>query len=114
MKTFSLRNILSLAAVAPAAILLTACAVNPVSGERDFVLISEDQEIAMGAQGAQSVAATIGEVNDPALQQYVQTLGERLAVDSSGRICRGPSACLMTRRPMPSLFPAATSSSPVA
>jgi predicted Zn-dependent protease len=82
MKTFSLRNILSLAAVAPAAILLTACAINPVSGERDFVMMSEDQEIAMGAEGARSVAATIGEVDDSGLQQYVQTLGQRMAVDS--------------------------------
>lgn len=82
MKMLFPRNLVPLVATILAAILLSACAVNPVSGERDFVLISEDQEIAMGAEGAQSVAATIGEVDDPALQQYVQTLGERLAVDS--------------------------------
>lgn len=82
MNTFSPRNIVALIVVVLAALFLSACAVNPVSGERDFVLISEAQEIAMGAEGAQSVAATIGEVDDPALQQYVQTLGERLAVDS--------------------------------
>ena len=82
MKTLSPRNILPLLVIALAWVLLSACAVNPVSGERDFVMMSEDQEIAMGAEGAQSVAATIGEVNDPALQQYVQTLGQRMAIDS--------------------------------
>ena len=82
MNTLSLRNFLPQAGIALAAIMLTACAVNPVSGERDFVLISEDQEIAMGADGARSVTATIGEVDDPALQEYVQALGQRLAVDS--------------------------------
>ena len=75
-------NRFPLTAIVLAALALTACAVNPVSGQRDFVLISEDQEIAMGADGARSVAASIGEVDDPALQQYVQTLGQRLAADS--------------------------------
>lgn len=71
-----------ISAVLMMALLLPGCAVNPVSGQREFVLVSEDQEIAMGAEGAESVAASIGLVDDQALQSYVQELGLRLAVDS--------------------------------
>ena len=71
-----------LAALAATFMLLQGCAVNPVSGEREFVLISESQEIAMGAQGAESVAQSIGVVDDAGLQTYVQELGDRLAADS--------------------------------
>ncbi|MDT8450326.1 MAG: M48 family metalloprotease [Wenzhouxiangellaceae bacterium] len=62
--------------------LLQGCAVNPVSGNREFVLVSENQEIAMGAQGAESVSQSVGLVNDAAMQSYVQGLGMSLAGDS--------------------------------
>lgn len=70
------------AAVAVTFALLQGCAVNPVSGEREFVLVSEDQEIAMGAQGAESVGRSIGLVDDEAMQSYVKALGMHLAADS--------------------------------
>lgn len=81
MKLPSSRSIL-LSAVALAFSLLQGCAVNPVSGDREFVLVSEDQEIEMGAQGAQSVNQSIGLVDDAGLQSYVQGLGMNLARDS--------------------------------
>lgn len=59
-----------------------ACARNPVTGRRELALISEAQEIQMGRQGAQEVAATLGLVEDEALQQYVQRIGADLAADS--------------------------------
>ncbi|WP_376694873.1 M48 family metalloprotease [Wenzhouxiangella sp. EGI_FJ10305] len=71
-----------LAVLAAVFMLLQGCAVNPVSGEREFVLVSEDQEIAMGAQGAESVRQSVGLVDDTELQTYVQGLGMNLAVDS--------------------------------
>ena len=70
-------------AMAVAACLLAAgCAVNPVTGRRQLALISEAQEIQMGRQAAQEVAQSLGLVDDPALQQYVQRVGESLARDS--------------------------------
>jgi predicted Zn-dependent protease len=60
----------------------TGCAVNPVTGERDFVLISEQQEIAMGRDADPDIVASMGLYDDPALQEYVQTLGMRMARDS--------------------------------
>ena len=43
-------------------ITLAACAVNPATGERQFSLVSESQEIAMGQQGKTDVEHSIGVV----------------------------------------------------
>lgn len=58
---------------------VTSCALNPVSGEREFVLVSEAQEIEMGRQGAAEVIATIGRVPDPDLQAHVDDIGQEMA-----------------------------------
>lgn len=60
----------------------TSCAINPVSGERDFVMISEGQEIEMGRQGSAEVIAAIGRVPDPELQAYVDGIGQGMARQS--------------------------------
>lgn len=64
------------------AVLLAACATNPVTGKREISLISQDQEIQMGQQGAQQVVQEIGLINDQALQNYVQQVGAALAAKS--------------------------------
>jgi predicted Zn-dependent protease len=61
---------------------LSGCAVNPVTGDRELALVSEDQEIAMGRNAAQEVRATIGFVDDDALQEYVARIGAELASTS--------------------------------
>jgi predicted Zn-dependent protease len=58
---------------------LAGCATNPVTGERQLVLVSEAQEIQLGRQGVQQVEQTIGYVDNDALQAYVQRLGAQLA-----------------------------------
>jgi len=63
-------------------LLLAACAVNPVTGERELALISESQEISMGAEAATEVRSSIGLVQDEALQRYVDGIGQRLAAMS--------------------------------
>src|SRR5690606_29392753 len=72
----------AIAAGSIASALLGACSVNPVTGERELSLISEQQEIAMGAEAAGQVAQQIGLVEDGALQQYVAAAGQRLAAVS--------------------------------
>lgn len=62
--------------------LLSACATNPVTGRRELALVSEAQEIQMGQQAAREAAASIGLVDDPALQAYVQRVGAALAARS--------------------------------
>jgi predicted Zn-dependent protease len=60
----------------------SGCARNPVTGQMQLALISEQQEIQMGQQTAVQVAQQIGIVPDSALQAYVQDIGARLAATS--------------------------------
>ncbi len=61
------------------AITLGACSVNPVSGKKDFSLISKDQEVAMGAQGHRDILKKMKRLNNPGLQSYVNGIGQALA-----------------------------------
>jgi predicted Zn-dependent protease len=64
------------------ALLLSGCATNPATGERQLSLIPESQEIQMGRQAAQQVRQTIGLADDASLQQYVDRVGQQLAAAS--------------------------------
>lgn len=59
-----------------------ACARNPVTGNREFVLVSEGQEISMGQEAAKEVEASIGLVDDADLQAYVRRVGGAMAARS--------------------------------
>lgn len=61
---------------------LAACATNPVSGRREMALMSEAQEIAIGRDMHPKVLAQYGQYDDPALQAYVQGVGDKLAAHS--------------------------------
>lgn len=65
-----------------AAILVLGCAVNPVTGKRELALVSESQEISMGQQAAQDVAASIGLYQDQQVQSYVSAIGMKMAAIS--------------------------------
>lgn len=69
-------------AVSTLLLALGACATNPVTGKREISLVSQDQEIQMGQEGAQQVAQEVGLINDQALQNYVQRVGIALAQKS--------------------------------
>ncbi len=62
-----------------AAALLTACATNPVTGKRELSLMSEAQEIQLGQEMDVQVRREMGLYEDPGLQQYVQSVGLKLA-----------------------------------
>ncbi|WP_372724500.1 M48 family metalloprotease [Immundisolibacter sp.] len=64
------------------AVLLAACATNPVSGRREMALMSEQQELAIGRDMHPKVLQAYGEYDDPALQAYVRGVGEKLAAVS--------------------------------
>ena len=71
----------------PAGVLLLvlaalSCAVNPVTGKKELMLYSESQEIEMGKQTDQAVAAQFGIYEDAALQGYISKLGLALAAKS--------------------------------
>jgi predicted Zn-dependent protease len=62
--------------------LAVSCAVNPATGERELSLVSEGQEIQMGREADESITASLGLVDDPELQRYVEELGARMAAVS--------------------------------
>lgn len=61
--------------------LLTACGINPVTGERELQLISEEQEIKLGQQNyAPMQQAEGGQMTVlPELTRYVNEVGQKLA-----------------------------------
>jgi predicted Zn-dependent protease len=69
------------------ALLFFACttAVNPVTGERETLVLSPEQEVAAGRQAAEQVREQMGLVEDPELVAYVEQLGARLAAHAPGQ-----------------------------
>ncbi len=61
---------------------LAGCAVNPVTGQRQFVLFSESQEIQMGREADRDIVASLGLYEDEALQAFLEDLGARMAAGS--------------------------------
>ncbi|MDD4944343.1 M48 family metalloprotease [Rhodoferax sp.] len=65
-----------------AATLLSGCGsavINPVSGQAERSVMSEQDEVAQGAQAHQQVLQEYGVVRDARVQTYVNNLGQRLA-----------------------------------
>ncbi|MGK0400477.1 MAG: putative Zn-dependent protease, partial [Candidatus Azotimanducaceae bacterium] len=62
-------------------ILLAGCAVNPVTGKNELMLLDESQEINMGAKQYEPSQQSQGGryVSDPGLTDYVSEIGQRLA-----------------------------------
>jgi len=61
---------------------LSGCAVNPVTGDQNFVMLSEDSELQIGRTNHPKIIAEYGRYDDEALQAYVQSVGDKLAAVS--------------------------------
>lgn len=63
-----------------AAAALAGCVgvLNPVTGEEDWSTVTEQDELALGAEAHQQLLKEHGYYDDPALQAYVAEVGERL------------------------------------
>ncbi|MFN7116375.1 MAG: M48 family metalloprotease [Saprospiraceae bacterium] len=59
-----------------------SCAVNPVTGKKQLILLSEDQEKAMGLQSDPEVIASFGAYNDEKLQNFINEKGKQMAAIS--------------------------------
>ena len=57
---------------------LTACAVNPVTLEKEFMIISEEKEISIGKGADPFIVQQFGYYDDPALQDYINRVGQKL------------------------------------
>jgi predicted Zn-dependent protease len=67
-------------------LLVISCAVNPVTGKKQLMLMSESQEIALGLSYDPQVMATFGEYPDNNIQNFVQTKGTEM-----GKISHRPN-----------------------
>jgi predicted Zn-dependent protease len=73
----------AIAAVVSGAVLSAlACAVNPATGERELMLVSESQEIQMGLQADPAIVSQFGIYEDEGLQQYLDQIGKKMAARS--------------------------------
>lgn len=57
---------------------LAGCAQNPVTGNSDFVMLSEESEISIGRTNHPKIIAQYGRYEDEAIQSYVQSIGVAL------------------------------------
>ena len=62
--------------------ILTGCSVNPVTGQKDFVMMSENQEISLGKKYHAQVLQQTPAYKDQDLQNYVQKVGDSLSTKS--------------------------------
>jgi predicted Zn-dependent protease len=63
-------------------IIYSSCAVNPVTGKKQLVFMSEAQEIAMGKEADPDIVAFFGLYDDPDLQQFITEKGLEMAAIS--------------------------------
>ncbi|MEO1912926.1 MAG: M48 family metalloprotease, partial [Myxococcales bacterium] len=62
-----------------------ACAINPVSGKREVILMSEEEEREIDEREALKVAEFMGLVADPELVSYLNELGQAMAASAPRR-----------------------------
>lgn len=61
-------------------ILALGCSINPVTGKKEFILISTEQEIAIGAEAAPEFEKEFGgKVPNQKLQSYVRAVGQKVS-----------------------------------
>ncbi|HET7203054.1 MAG TPA: M48 family metalloprotease [Steroidobacteraceae bacterium] len=73
---------LAVALLAGTFALAGGCATNPVTGGKDIVTMSEEQEIELGRKMHPQVLQEYGRYDDEILQQYVNAVGQRIATSS--------------------------------
>ena len=63
-------------------ILFGGCSANPVTGRREVVLMTTEEEVELGERAAREVGESMGLAQAPALSAYIDELGQRLAAHS--------------------------------
>ena len=83
--TFNLeqmKNYILISFLAASVFAFNNCARNPVTGKRQVVLMSEEQEIAMGKEADPQIVAQFGLYQDQALQAFITEKGKAMAAIS--------------------------------
>ena len=86
MKNSLLRPISKIAFILVGVLYINSCAVNPVSGKKELMLMSDSQERALGVQYDPSVIANFGLYDDEKIQNFINTKGKQM-----GKISHRPT-----------------------
>lgn len=78
MKKYFKLNPFTLLILFTLTVILIQCAVNPVTGKKEIMLISENMEIQMGKEIDQALRLEYGLYNDPQLRNYVREIGQEI------------------------------------
>jgi predicted Zn-dependent protease len=78
-QTFFMKKIMLAAVLAAAIVTISNCARNPVTGKRQIVTMSTEQELGMGKEADPQIVAQFGLYGDSALQRYMRQEGQRMA-----------------------------------
>ncbi len=74
------KSLLAFAILSGSLLLSSGCAVNPITGEQQLMLISEQQDIEIGRGYSPEIEKQLGgAVEDQALQNYVDHVGQKVA-----------------------------------
>lgn len=77
-----MKNIILYSCLTASLFLTNSCAVNPVTGKKQIVLMSEEQEIAMGKDADPQIVAQYGLYENKALQDFITKKGNEMAAIS--------------------------------
>jgi predicted Zn-dependent protease len=78
MKNISRREVLFELCALSGAVALGGCAVNPATGRREFMLVSEQDEIDMGRKAHPQILKSYGVYNNPGIQDFVNSIGQNI------------------------------------
>ena len=72
------RQRFGIAVITVALLFIWSCAINPVTGKREFMLLSEADEIKLGQKSDPSIVQMYGVYEDEDLQKYLNELGQKM------------------------------------
>ncbi len=79
MKSFTRREALAGILGITGVTTLPGCSVNPVTGKREFMLMSERQEIALGEKAHTDILTSYGTYGDDSIQSWFDARGQEMA-----------------------------------
>lgn len=77
-----MKRYILISCLAATVMMFSHCARNPVTGKRQVVLMSEEQEIAMGKEADPQIIAQFGLYEDSSLQRFIREKGKQMAAVS--------------------------------
>jgi predicted Zn-dependent protease len=81
-----MRKALNLILMVALLAMVPSCAINPVTGKKQLMLMTEAQEVALGAQYDPTVVSTFGIYDSPELLNFITTEGKKM-----GKISHRPN-----------------------